>query len=158
MTGCVDSEPIKIIDTTSGFYYLQGTRITVEEPCFHCKEGEDSLRETVTFSVMVNRDSNNLERIQFYGLQGADTGDFDKRVFPNCIRTSDCEIFGTIQSSGEFEIDIENNGHYYQASGTIMRASFDDGRYWIELEGQYTYDDITIDYDLSGKKVSLTLD
>lgn len=151
MTGCVDSGNVEFHDQLSGSYYLHGTRTTVENPCFHCPDGQDTLKETVTFSVIARLDSNNQERIQFYGIQGADTGDFDKRVFPECTRATDCEVFGTIISGGAFEIDIENNGHRYQATGSLGTAT-------IDLHGQYSYDDITIDYDLSGKRVSLTLD
>lgn len=159
MAGCVDSDPIKIIDTTSGIYYLSGSRVTVEDPCVHCPAGQDTLRESVSFSVIIQIDPDNQRRVQFYGIQGADTGDFDKRVFPGCTRSADCEVIGAIQTGGAFEIDIENNGHRYRATGTINRSVYDDeGRYRIVLQGQYSYNDITIDYDLEGKKVSLTLD
>lgn len=159
MAGCVDSEPVQIIDRTSGFYYLYGPRITVEDSCIHCPADEDSLRERVSFSLFVQVDPNNLERVQFYGLQGADTGDMDRRVFPDCTLSPDCEVFGRIQTTGDFEIDIENNGHRYQATGTIVRSEFlEEGRYAIELQGQYSYENITIDYKLEGRKVSLTLD
>ncbi len=144
-------EPPEPFDRISGIFFLDGTRTTVEDPCFHCPAGEDTLKERVSFSLIAQLEHDNSERIQFFGLQGADTGDMDKRVFPDCTRSADCEIFGTFESEAFFEIDIENNGHRYQASGSI-------GEVEIELQGQYSYDDITIDYDLSGKRVSLRLD
>ncbi|MEX2410846.1 MAG: hypothetical protein WD607_05640 [Candidatus Paceibacterota bacterium] len=153
MMGCVDTDPDKseFNDRFSGIFYLHGTRTTVEDPCLHCAIGQDTLRETVTFSLFTRLDHDNPDRIQFYGLQGADTGDFGKRVFPDCTRSADCEIFGGIHSEELFEIDIENDGHHYQANGSIRFVD-------IELQGRYTYDNITIDYDLTGKRVSLTLD
>lgn len=158
VAGCVDSEPAEIIERRSGFYYLSGPRITVEDSCFHCAEGEDTLQESVTFSLIVQVDPNS-ERVQFYGLQGADTGDLDRRVYPDCTRSSDCKIFGTIQPGGAFEIDIENNGHRYQAAGSIRRSEFGpEDRYSIELQGQYSYEDLSIDYDLEGEQVSFTLE
>lgn len=159
ITGCVDSEPVQIIDRTSGFYALSGPRVTVDDSCFHCPVGENTLNESITFSLFVQVDPNNPERIQFYGLQGADTGDMDRRVFPECTRSQDCEVFGTIQTGGAFEIDIENNGHRYQATGTIARVENNPaGLYALQLQGQYSYEDITIDYNLQGRQVSLTLD
>lgn len=149
MLGCMDAN--KINDTISGIFYLKGPRLTIEDPCFHCAAGEDTLREIVSFSVIAQLDHDNPERIQFYGIQGADTGDFDKRAFPDCTRSADCEVFGRIISGRAFEIDIENNGHRYQATGSLGTAT-------IDLQGQYTYEDITIDYDLNGKRVSLRLD
>lgn len=153
MIGCVDPDPPRIIDRTSGIFYLYGTRITVEDPCIHCPSDQDYLREIVDFSVIAKLDPDNWDRVQFYGLQGADTGDMDKRVYPDCTRSADCEIFGSISLSdgGRYEIDIENQGHRYYATGVLSSTT-------IHLQGQYTYEDITIDYDLSGKKVSLTLD
>lgn len=151
MTGCVDSGEMELEDRLSGIYYLNGPRITIEENCFHCAAGEDTLREIVSFSVIAQLDHDNPEQVQLFGIQGADTGDLDKRVFPECTRSADCEVFGTIISGGAFEIDIENNGRRYQATGSLGTAT-------IDLKGQYSYDDITIDYDLNGKRVSLTLD
>ncbi len=151
MLGCVDAGDPEINDTISGIYYLQGPRIKVEDPCIHCAPESNELTERINFSVIARLDHNNPDRIQFFGLQGADTGDMDKRVFPDCTRSEDCEIYGRIISGGAFEIDIENNGHRYQATGSLGTAT-------INLKGQYTSDDVTIDYDLSGKRVSLTLD
>ena len=149
LAGCVDSEPTQNFDRLSGFYYLAGDRITVADPCIHCPAGEDSLREYVSFSLYIEKDPNS-ERIQFYGLQGADTGDMDRRVFPDCIRSSDCEVFGTIISGGVFEIDIENNGHRYRATGSIGNRT--------DIQAQYSNEDLTIDYDLQGEQVSFTLE
>lgn len=158
MFACVDSGDNKIKDTISGIYYLEGPRLTVEDPCFHCAAGEDTLRERVSFSVIAQLDNDNPDRIQFYGIQGADTGDFGKRVFPDCTRSADCEVFGKVIPSGEFvinggsfEIDIENNGHRYQATGFFSSST-------SNLQGKYTYEGITIDYELTGKRVSLTLE
>lgn len=151
MVGCMLFGDPEIDDNLSGIYYLDGPRTTVEEPCIHCPAGQDSLREFVSFSMIAKLDRNNPERIQFYGIQGADTGDFGKRVFPDCTRPAECQVFGEIISGGAFEIDIENNGHRYQATGFLSR-------YNIFLKSQYTYDGITIDYDLTGKRVSLELD
>ncbi|MCC5941201.1 MAG: hypothetical protein JJU37_06615 [Balneolaceae bacterium] len=159
LAGCVDSEPTQVIDRTSGFYAISGPRITVEDSCFHCPVGENTLNESVIFSLFVQVDPNNSQRIQFYGLQGADTGDMDRRIFPKCTRSQDCEVFGTIQAGGDFEIDIENNGHRYAATGTIARIDNNPaGLYAIQLQGQYSYEDITIDYNLQGSQVSLRLD
>ncbi len=151
MIGCVDSGEEVLEDRLSGIYYLNGPRFSVEEPCIHCAADEDTLREIVSFSVIAQLDHDNPDRIQFFGLLGADTGDMDKRVFPDCTRSEDCEIYGRIISGGDFEIDIENNGHRYHATGFLSTSI-------IYLQGQYSYEDITIDYDLSGERVFLTLD
>lgn len=151
MLGCVNSGDTEIHDNLSGIYYLEGPRITVEDPCIHCAPETNELTERISFSVIARLDHDNPERIQFYGIQGADTGDFGKRVFPGCTRSADCEVFGRIISGGAFEIDIENNGHRYQATGSLGSAT-------INLRGQYTYEDLTIDYDLNGKRVYLKLD
>ncbi len=149
--GSIEPEPIETVDRISGIFFLHGSRTTTEAPCFHCPAGEDTLRETITFSVITRLDPQDPERIQFFGLQGADTGDVDKRVYPDCTRSADCEIFGSVHSEVFFEIDIDNNGHHYQASGYI-------GTEDIDLQGQYSYDGVVIEYDLSGKRVSLTLE
>ena len=159
LAGCVDSEPAQIFERRSGFYYLAGDRITVTDPCIHCPAGEDSLREYVSFSIYIEKDPNS-ERIQFYGLQGSDTGDLNRRLYPDCRRSSDCEIIGSIQTEGAFYIELENSGHRYRAAGAIWKAGtdFDEGNYRIELQGQYSYEDLTIDYDLQGEQVSFTLE
>lgn len=158
MLSCVDSGDPEFNDTISSIYYLRGPRTTVQDPCVHCPAGQDSLREIVSFSVIARLDKENKNRIQFYGIQGADTGEFGKRVFPDCTRSADCEVFGEIISGGafvnnggSFEIDIENDGHRYHSTGFLSTST-------INLQGRYTYDDITIDYDLTGKRVSLRLD
>lgn len=158
VSGCVDSGDTAIDDTISGIYYLSGPRTTIEDPCIHCAPETSELREYMDISVVARQDPDDRERIQFYGIQGVDTGEFEKRVFPNCTRSADCEVFGKITSSntfqtngGAFEIDIENNGRRYQATGSLGTST-------IDLKGQYTYEDITIDYDLNGKRVYLTLE
>lgn len=153
MLSCVDSGDTEFQDTLSGIYYLHGPRTTVEDPCFHCPAGQDTLREFISFSVIARLAKDNPERIQFYGVQGADTGDIAKRLFPDCTRSADCEIFGNISLSagGTYEIDIENIGHRYQATGSLIPTT-------IDLKGQYSYENITIDYDFSGNRISLRLE
>lgn len=158
MWGCMDSGETEIEDTVSGIYYLYGPRTTVEDPCTRCTAEQDSLREIISFSVIARLDHDNRERIRLYGVQGADTGEFGKRVYPDCTHSEDCKVFGYIVPSGEFvvnggafEIDIENNGRRYKATGSLGTST-------IDLKGQYSYKGITIDYDLNGKRVYLTID
>ena len=158
LISCVDSSEVEIEDTISGIYYLSGPRTTMGKSCTRCPADQDSLREYISFSVIARLDHDNRERIQLYGIQGADTGELDKRVYPDCTRSEDCEVFGYIVPSGEFvvnggafKIDIENSGHRYQDTGSLGTST-------IDLKGQYNYEDITIDYDLNGKRVYLPLD
>ena len=54
-------------------------------------------------------------------------------------------------NGGAFEIDIENNGHRYRATGSLGTAT-------IDLKGKYTYEDIAVDYDLKVKRVYFSLE
>jgi len=147
--GCTNSsvEPDKPVDNISGIYYLRGEQTQSGLSCFNCSIDEDPYTNITEFSVYVKLVKDKVDTIRIYGLEGADAGTAEKMVFPNCTSPDDCKVYGKRKPSGEIEVDIEHNGRRYQASG-----------YFGSLTAHYSLGDISVDYDLSGKKVDVGID
>ena len=137
----------EMIDLGSGTFYLKGTMTSTGYPCFHCESNEDYYTYYTEFSVNILAVPGRKDILRFYGLQGADAGEFEKRVFPYCTMPDDCVIYAKL-SGDVIEIDISNEGRRYRAQGILKSGTF-------ELEGQYSYENYTIDYSLNGQRVLL---
>lgn len=140
-------EPEDPLAWVSGVHYLHGAKTTTGTPCFHCGPDSDNLSEIVTYSVNVDVVEGKSDTIRFFGLYGADAGDTGDRVFPDCSIPDNCKVYASINSSTlDFEIDIENNGRRYHATGVISQST-------LHLTAQYTHDNLTIEYELEGERV-----
>ena len=137
----------EMIDLGSGTFYLKGTMTSTEYPCLFCPGNQDFYTYYTDFSVNILPVPGKKDTLRFYGLQGADAGEFDKRVFPYCTMPENCVIYAKLIGD-VFEIDISNDGRRYRAQGILKSST-------IELEGQYSYENITIDYDLKGLRALL---
>lgn len=144
----VETEPEETIDQISGLYYLSGEKISTGYSCFNCLVVEDPYTNSIDLSLNVKVVKDKQDTVRFYGLAGADAGEFGKRVFPECKHPDNCKVYGKLTGIESFEIDIENNGRRYQASGSIRTVD-------IEVTGQYSYQNNQIEYDLHGKRVHI---
>lgn len=147
-SGSVESEPIDNGYDQGGLYALTGSKIINDQsgkakPLIS-ESKSDTIRLSFTVNILWNNE--NRDRVRIIGLYGADVGNFTERVFPGCIMSDDCKVFGSFINHENIEIDIENNGRRYQANGQIKTVD-------IELRGQYTHQDHTINYELSGERI-----
>ena len=133
-------------DRISGVFYLQGPKTTTGPPCLHCLPDNETLQEIIYHSVNVQLVEGKQDTVRFFGVYGADAGDTADRVFPDCTSSNDCKVYGRLTSSEQYEIDIEHSGRRFRATGVIRTVTF-------TLEGQYTHENRTIDYELEGKRV-----
>ncbi|TVQ06078.1 MAG: hypothetical protein EA359_01650 [Balneolaceae bacterium] len=124
---------------------MSGEKISTGITCVHCS-GSQPYEQRTTYSFNVEWTADSPDRIRFFGLEGADAGASRYRVFPGCTHPDNCEVYGKIIGLEEFEIDIEHEGRRFRANGVFRTVS-------VELSGQFTFDDITITYDLSGNRV-----
>lgn len=129
----------------TGLYFVGGDKITTRYSDWPIPEGEgpevDTIR--VEFSTFLNV-QDDQETIRFAGLHGADAGEMQNRVYPDCTSSEDCIILGHSTGTETFEIDIENKGRTYIATGNARSTDF-------QLTGHYQYQNTTIDYDLKGQ-------
>jgi hypothetical protein len=128
----------------TGLYFVGGEKRTTSYSEWPIPEGEVEEVETerVEFSIHL-KVLDDQETIRIVGLHGADAGEMENRVYPDCMNSEDCVILGQTTGSETFEIDVENNGRTYTATGSARSTDF-------QLNGQYQYQNITIDYDLDG--------
>ncbi|WP_234568085.1 hypothetical protein [Rhodohalobacter sp. 614A] len=142
LLGC-SVEPEEPVDNISGVYYLRGTQTHSGLPWFNrLIDYRDPYTNYTEFSFYVKLVKDKVDTVRIYGLEGADAGIAEKKVFPNCTNSDDCKVYGKRKSSGEIEIDIEHDGRRYQASGYIT-----------SLTARLSYGNVSVDYDLSGNPV-----
>ncbi len=141
--GC-SVEPEEPDDNISGIYYLRGTQTHSGLSCFNCLDYDAPYINYSEFSFYVKLVKDKVDTVRIYGLEGADAGTAEKKVFPNCTSPDDCKVYGKRTPSGEIEIDIEHNGRKYQAMWSIS-----------SLTARLSYGDVSVDYDLSGSPVIL---
>lgn len=129
----------------TGLYFLKGEKITTTYSNWPIPEGEEPEinTERVEFSMHLEV-QDDRETIRFAGLHGADAGEMENRVYPDCTISEDCVILGQSTGTESFEIDIENNGRTYTATGTARSTDF-------QLNAQYQYQNTTIEYSLGGQ-------
>jgi hypothetical protein len=129
----------------TGLYFVGGEKRTTSYSAWPIPDGEVPEVETerVEFSIHL-KVQDDRETIRFAGLHGADAGEMENRVYPDCMNSEDCIVMGQSTGTESFEIDIENNGRTYTATGNARSTDF-------QLNAQYQYQNITIDYDLDGQ-------
>lgn len=138
-----EPEPDPSIDTISGVYFVDGSQSHWFWDCFNCKTDENPFKNGTEFSVNAQLVKDKVDTVRFYGLEGADAGIAEKKVFPNCTHPNDCRVYGRLHPSGEIEINIENDGRSYSAL-------------WSDntLRGTFSHGEFSVKYDLSWKRVS----
>lgn len=133
-------------------YYLHGTKID-QTVCWIgpvCRPGEilasDTLR--IAFTVqLIRHEEDGEEAIQFYGLEGANAGWDDDKVFiPVCSTPNDCAT--TAINGTEFEIDWGASGGRYIGTGTL-----DEGT--LTLHTTYFDRGIEHQYEITGTRIDL---
>lgn len=129
----------------TGLYFVGGEKRTTSYSDWPIPEGEEPEVDTerVEFSIHL-KVQDDQEAIRFVGLHGTDAGEMENRVYPDCTISEDCVILGQSTGTESFEIDIENEGRTYTATGNARSTDF-------QLNAQYQYQNITIDYDLEGQ-------
>lgn len=129
----------------TGLYFLRGEKITTTYSDWPIPEGEEPEIDTVRVDFSTHlKVQDDQEMIRFAGLHGADAGEMENRVYPNCTISEDCVILGQSTGTESFEIDVENNGRTYTGSGIARSTDF-------QLTAQYQYQNTTIDYELEGQ-------
>lgn len=132
------------VDTISGVYYLRGQQTHWFWNCFNCFNDENPFKNFTEFSVNVQLVQDKVDTVRIYGLEGADAGVAEKKVFPDCYHPDDCKIYGKLHPSGDIEIELEQDGRSYSAL-------------WSDntLRGTFSHGEISVKYDLLGKRVRL---
>lgn len=146
----IESIPEEQIDSISGVYYLRGPQTHSGWHCNHCLIVDPYINYT-EFSVNVKLVPDKVDTVRIYGLEGADAGIAEKKVFPSCTSPDGCPVYARLKPSGEVEVDIEHNGRMYQATGFMYPTT-------ISLTAYYSYEDVSVDYDLSGERVITGMD
>ena len=142
-----DTDPIETPAWLTGVHYLHGPKTTTGVPNQHFHPDYDYLPEIVSFSVNVAIVEGKQDTIRFFGLYGADAGDVVDRVFPDCTVSDDCKVYARVNTPFvDFEIDIENRGRRYQATGVFTPTT-------LQLTGRYTHGGREIDYELDGERI-----
>lgn len=137
-------------DSIEGAYFVHGTIIQYKYD-FPWPQwgGEEVILSTdttqIAFTVNIFLVEDNADTVQFYGLEGVNSGE------NNVLRQicdempSEC-AFATLNSNGEFAFFYETPGGEYTGTGILKKAS-------ISLDTFYEYRDTGIDYQLTGQKI-----
>jgi hypothetical protein len=146
IAGCSGSSTgpdVRIIDTTSGDIYMYGKELTT----VHLPNGETEEETTayIDFVMTLKLLQVGEEKVRFYGLEGADVGKSGNYVFPGCTRSDDCPVYGRMTTNETFEININNQGRSYTATGSVRTVH-------VQLEGVYQSENVTIRYELNGRR------
>jgi hypothetical protein len=134
----------EIVDSISGLMLMRGVKTTTT----YFPEGEkpDVESEHVNFLVKLKLSSENDDSVRIYGLEGADTGKFDHRVFPGCTHPDDCKVHGRMTGIRNFKVDLNHQGRTYKATAVYQTVDFD-------IQAEYQYQNVTIHYDLTGERI-----
>lgn len=150
INGCSDSSTSTKIDAqVPGSYLMSGNKIVTKYSDWPISENEEPTVDTlrVDFILVVAIAESKEDAIRLYGLQGVDTGEGDNRVYPNCTIPEECEFFGRLEGE-DLEIDVNNNGRSYQATGKIYQTF----NPYIEISATFNYQNTTIHYKVEGEK------
>ncbi len=139
-----DSDPG---DEISGIYIMTGLRTvdTYTDGIASENEKTETTQTNISLVIKVKLIENNQDKVRFYGLEGADTGNFDEKVFSNCIKPEHCPVYATLNNT-KLEFDIVQNGRSYKGSGTITIIN----QTVMQLNSKFQNGNITIEYDISG--------
>lgn len=145
--GCGDSSTGNEDDRVSGILLVGGKEIKTTYSDWPIPEGDEPAKDTTSigFFLKIQEVGYGNDQLRIVGLEGADVGKYDNRVFPNCTNPEECKIYGKLAGE-DLEIDINNNGRSYQATGKIYQT-YDP---YIEMTATYKYQNITIEYNLEG--------
>lgn len=143
-------DPEEPADTTSSSstYYLRGQQSHIGMSCFYCDTEETPYVNYTEFSVNIYPVKEKVDTVLVYGLEGANAGVAQKKVFPDCAHPDECRVYARLTPAGEIEIDIKQSGRSYRATGFVYPATF-------TLSARYIHNDISITYDLFGERVPL---
>lgn len=139
-----DSDPG---DEISGIYIMNGLRTVETYPDGVASENEkpEPTQTNISLVIKVKLIDNNQDTIRFYGLEGADTGNFDEKVFSNCTMPEHCPVY-TNMNDTKLEFDIVQDGRSYKGSGTITILN----QTVIQLNTRFQDGNTAIEYDISG--------
>ena len=134
---------VRIVDTTSGIIYMYGKVLT----SVHLPNGEtaDEITTYIDFVMTLKLLKVGEDKVRFYGLEGTDVGKNGNNVYPGCTHPDDCPVYGRMTDNETFEISISNQGRNYTASGSVRTVN-------VLLEGVYQTENVTIRYELNGKR------
>lgn len=143
-------------DPITGMYYLQGTKTIKMYPGWPSYDAEPNVDITSIASVVnIRLVEEKTDTLLFYGLPGADEGKigiyFGQQsteyvyLIEMYDERDDHRVYAQFDDT-TFEIDINNTGNMYRATGTIENGV-------IELKGRFQYRNRTFEYDLKGIKI-----
>lgn len=142
----------EFMDKISGDFYLEGFKIEKRFSDWPVPPDEEPSVDTtrIDFTLTIALTDPGQDTFRFYGLSGADAGESGHRVFPGCTVPEDCKVFGQRTAPEEIEIILENEGRTYHGFTYVRRN-------YIEVQAEYQYQNITIEYDLEGQRFSTSV-
>lgn len=148
-TNMDDDEDVEA-DQISGIFYVTGEEIRTIYSDWPIPEGEEPSRDKtrIGFIMKIQKIGDGDDQLRIVGLEGADVGKYDNRVYPDCSTPDECKIYGSLIGE-DLEIEIENNGRSYQAAGSIYQTY----EPYVEMTATYNYQNVTIQYELEGEKM-----
>lgn len=138
----------EFFDPVSGIMLVRAEKTTNIYSDWPIPEGDDpEIKTEIINFIFVLKLSREIEgQVRIYGLEGADVGKYDHRVYPDCINPNDCKVYGTMSDNTNLEVDLENNGRTYVATGSIQTMDFN-------IQAEYQHENVVIQYDLTGERI-----
>lgn len=152
-------------DPYTGLYYVYGSKIMTFYTCPFietCTPDDGPFIDTTRIAsvVAVKMIEDKTDTLHFFGLPGADEGEFKLYYGQTKLRDvagsmlnydglSGYRIYGSL-SGDSFTIQYNNAGLHYDANGIIIDST-------LKVEGKFSFRTITVEYDLIGERIH-TLD
>lgn len=138
-------------DQVSGIFYVRGKEVRTIYSDWPIPEGEVPSKdeERISFIIKIQKIRTGSDQLRIIGLEGADVGKYDNRIYPDCTIPEECKIYGNLVGE-DLAIDIENNDRSYQATGKIYKTY----EPYLEMTATYSYQNVKIEYTLEGVQKS----